>query len=117
MEGDFGRRTRSLRNCGSRLYSRISGSVNLEFALWCLLDWMRVVNGEVVAEIRPSPPLRKGGELHWRTLRKGERLVRGSLVGRSNPVARCYGTKGIGCTVRLPPFVKGDGGGFWQTDS
>src|SRR5690606_34500384 len=61
MEGDFGRRTRSLRNCESRLYSGISGSVNLEFALWCLLKRCLASNSEVPAEIPPNPPLRKGG--------------------------------------------------------
>src|SRR5690554_3643905 len=61
MEGDFGRLTRSLRNYESRLYSRISGSVNLEFALWCLLKRCLASNSEVPAEIPPSPPLGKGG--------------------------------------------------------
>src|SRR5690606_41026024 len=91
MEGDFGRLTRSLRNYESRLYSRISGSVNLEFALWCLLKRCLASNSEVPAEIPPSPPLGKGGialahhyergELHWRTTTKG-RAACARVVGR-----------------------------------
>src|SRR5690554_6801441 len=61
MEGDFGSLSLHVALSICRLYSRISGSVNLEFALWCLLKRCLASNSEVPAEIPPSPPLGKGG--------------------------------------------------------